>query len=59
MFRTPFLLDIFFLLTYFLLRPGLVCGRREPPARLRWLSYTLAIETVTILFVYEIVRLRF
>jgi O-antigen ligase len=33
--------------------------RDESPSRIRWLSYTLAFEAVAILFIYEIVRLRF
>jgi O-antigen ligase len=34
------------------------CGD-ESPARIRWVSYTLAVEAVAIIFIYEIVRLRF
>jgi O-antigen ligase len=31
----------------------------ESPVRIRWVSYTLAIESVAIVFIYEVVRLRF
>ena len=31
----------------------------ESRARIRWLSYTLAVEAVAIIFIHEIVRLRF
>jgi len=34
------------------------CGD-EPHGRIRWVSYTLAVEAVAIVFIYEIVRLRF
>jgi hypothetical protein len=31
----------------------------EPAARIRWVSYTFAIEAVLIVFIYLVVRLRF